>query len=123
MDKLGENGPQYATSNGTATAGTDYTAESGTLTFAPGNQVQFVGVPILYSSTYDGSETFNFTLSSPTNASLGSPSVAVVAILDTTSPPTVEFSTTSYSVNESGGSATVTANLSAAAGITAPGCL
>ena len=37
----------YATSNGTATAGTDYTAVSGTLTFAPGQNVKNVEVPIL----------------------------------------------------------------------------
>ena len=37
----------YATANGTATAGSDYTAASGTLTFAPGTLTQTLGVPVL----------------------------------------------------------------------------
>ena len=36
----------YATSDGTATAGADYTAASGTLTFAPGQTVKTVVVAI-----------------------------------------------------------------------------
>ena len=38
---------QYATANGTATAGSDYTATSGTLTFTPGQLTQTVTVPVL----------------------------------------------------------------------------
>jgi hypothetical protein len=61
----------YTTANGTATAGSDYTATSGTLTFAPGETVQTVDVPIVGDTTLEPDETFTLTLSNPVNATLG----------------------------------------------------
>ena len=58
----------YATSNGTATAGSDYTATSGTLTFDPGDVTETVSVPILDDAIDDGGETMTFTLSNASNA-------------------------------------------------------
>ncbi|MGB2811327.1 MAG: cellulose binding domain-containing protein, partial [Mycobacterium sp.] len=43
----------YATANGTATAGTDYTATTGTLNFAPGVTSQKINVPILADTTVE----------------------------------------------------------------------
>ena len=103
----------YATSNGTATAGSDYTATSGTLTFSPGQTSKTFSVSIINDSTPEPTETVNLTLSSPVNAALESPSTAVLNILDD-DLPTVYFSQSSYSVNENAGSATITVNLSAA---------
>ncbi|TAK89420.1 MAG: retention module-containing protein, partial [Burkholderiaceae bacterium] len=60
----------FATSNGTATAGADYTATSGTLTFAPGVTTQTVTVSILNDTLYEVSENFNVNLSSPVNATI-----------------------------------------------------
>ena len=37
----------YTTQDGTAQAGTDYQAESGTLTFAPGQTTATIGVPVI----------------------------------------------------------------------------
>ena len=62
---------QYATSSGTATSGTDFTATSGTLTFAAGTDSQTVSVATTNDSTDEENETFTLTLSSPTNATLG----------------------------------------------------
>ncbi|MFN7525805.1 MAG: S8 family serine peptidase, partial [Aphanizomenon sp.] len=62
---------QYATVNNTAIAGSDYTTTSGTLTFAPGVTSQDIIIPILNDSLNEAQETFNLTLSSPTNAQLG----------------------------------------------------
>ena len=60
----------YATADGTATAGTDYTHTSGTLTFEPGEPGhQLVYVPILDDSFADSGETFRFVLSNPTGGS------------------------------------------------------
>ena len=53
----------YATSDGTAEAGLDYTATSGTLTFAPGETEKTVSVPVLDDSHDEGEETFTLRLS------------------------------------------------------------
>ena len=58
----------YATSDGTATAGDDYTATSGTLTFAPGDVAKTVSVPILDDLHDDDGETLTLTLSNASNA-------------------------------------------------------
>jgi len=55
----------YATSNGTATAGSDYTAASGTLTFAAGEMSKTVSVATTSDTTVEPDETVTFTLSSP----------------------------------------------------------
>ena len=58
----------YATADGTATAGSDYTARSGTLTFAAGETGKTVSVPVLDDAHDEGSETLTLTLSSPSGA-------------------------------------------------------
>ena len=55
----------YATSDGTATAGSDYTATSGTLTFAAGEMSKTVTVTVLDDGHDEGSETMTLRLSSP----------------------------------------------------------
>jgi hypothetical protein len=51
-------------------AGTDYTATSGTLTFAPGVTSQTVNVPITTVSTSGSTKSFTMNLSSPVNATI-----------------------------------------------------
>ena len=58
----------YATSDGTATAGSDYTADSGTLSFAIGETEKTVSVTVLDDAHDEGSETMTFTLSNPVPA-------------------------------------------------------
>ena len=58
----------YATSDGTATAGSDYTAASGTLTFAAGEISKTVSVPVLDDAHDEGSETLTLTLSNASGA-------------------------------------------------------
>jgi sugar lactone lactonase YvrE len=60
----------YATADGTAHAGTNYTATSGTLTFAPGVTTQTIRVPILDSGSQTTPLTFTVNLSSPQVATL-----------------------------------------------------
>ncbi|MFM6267373.1 MAG: beta strand repeat-containing protein, partial [Dolichospermum sp.] len=76
---------QYATANGTAIAGADYTSTSGTLTFNPGVTSQVINIPILNDSLNEANETFSLTLNSPTNASLGTSQTVTTTITDTLS--------------------------------------
>src|SRR5262249_47711275 len=92
----------YATSNGTATAGSDYTAASGTLTFGAGETSKTFTIPITNDTAVEGNETINLTLSSPTGgATLGSQTSAVLTIQDddVASPPgALQFNAGSYSL-------------------------
>ena len=64
----GEVTVDWATANGSATAGEDYTAGSGTLTFAAGERSKTVSVALLDDAVDDGGETFTVSLSNPTGA-------------------------------------------------------
>ena len=55
---------------GSATAGEDYTATSGTLTFVPGDTEMTIMVALSNDSAVEGAELFTVTLSNPTNAEL-----------------------------------------------------
>ena len=58
----------YATSDGTATAGSDYTATSGTVTFAAGETEKTVSVAVFDDAHDEGSETLGLTLSNASGA-------------------------------------------------------
>jgi large repetitive protein len=60
----------YATADGTATAGSDYTATAGTLTFAPGVTSQTLTVAVLGDTRNEANETFFMNLSTPSNATI-----------------------------------------------------
>ena len=60
----------YATADGTATAGADYTATSGTLAFAAGETAKTVSVALLDDAIDEGKETFTLKLSNPRGAFL-----------------------------------------------------
>lgn len=73
----------FATSNGSATAGADYTAASGTLTFAPGEIIKSFAVPILNDGALEPPETIQITLSNAGgNTRLGSATSGTVTIID-----------------------------------------
>lgn len=72
---------QFFTSNGTASASSDYVATNGFLTFAPGVQTQFVRVVILGDVVLEPDEQFTVRLQNPTNATLAS-AISTVTILD-----------------------------------------
>lgn len=72
----------YATANGTATAGQDYTARAGSLSFAPGVTSQVVKVPVAADTVDDPAfDRFTFTLSALDGAIMGD-AVGVGTIVD-----------------------------------------
>jgi hypothetical protein len=83
----------YATANGSAVAGSDYTARSGTLTFAPGVTSQAVTINLLDDGLFEGSESFGISLSGAANASIATAS-ATATLLDNDAVPTLSVSNT-----------------------------
>jgi len=53
----------FATANGTATAGSDYTARSGTLTFSPGTTTQTIAITVAGDLVREANETLFLNLS------------------------------------------------------------
>lgn len=100
----------YATSNGTAAAGSDYTAASGTLTWTDGdNTAKTFTIAISDDSSDETDETVNLTLSNVGgNAVMGSPNTAQLTILDDDVAGSVQFSAATYSADEGAGTLTVT---------------
>ncbi len=60
----------YATANGSATSGSDYTAANGTLTFNPGETSKSVTVQVTGDTTVEPNETFTVTLSGVSNSTI-----------------------------------------------------
>jgi parallel beta-helix repeat protein len=80
----------YATVDGTAKAGHDYTAASGTLTFSGGETSKSFQIPITDDAVTEPDETFTVTLSNPPSLeALGTPNTLVVTIQDRTTVPAI----------------------------------
>jgi hypothetical protein len=96
----------YATSDGSAEAGIDYTATNGTLSFNDGVVSQPINVEIINDNVHKGTRTFNLNLSNVTGGVLGNPVNAVVNINDDEPMPasgTLHFSGSAYTINEGAG--------------------
>ena len=109
----------YATANGTATAGQDYTSRSGTLTFTAGTTglTQTISVPIRSDSLDEPNETFTILLSNPNNASLLT-STARCTILDDDAPSTLSLTPSTLTVTEGTTNAEFQVQLNRASGQT-----
>ena len=90
----------YATSDGTATAGSDYTATSGTVEFAIGDETNTVVVPILSDDIVEGDETFALKLSNPSRLSVADDSIQ--GTIEDDDDPAIVLTPTSISVDEAG---------------------
>ncbi|MBH0087305.1 VCBS domain-containing protein, partial [Psychrobacter sp. SCQQ22] len=86
----------YATSNGTATAGADYVANSGTLTFVPGEVTKTVTVAITDDTLFENSENYTIALSNASlNASIDNTQASVTTtITDNDIAPTITIEDT-----------------------------
>jgi hypothetical protein len=109
---IGATSVSYATANGTAIAGTDYTAMSGTLQWASGDSTaKSVSIPVSNAAPFTGSKAFSLALSNATaSATIGSPQNATVSIAGDQSAPvgSLVLSASGYSVAQNGGQLTVT---------------
>ncbi|MFC0348983.1 retention module-containing protein, partial [Undibacterium danionis] len=110
----------YATANGSAIAGSDFTPLVGNVVFAPGETSKTISIPITTDRVFEGLENFNVSLSNPTNALIGTGS-ATVGIRDQapevsniSNPVVIEGGALVFDVSLSGSSTTpvqVTVNL------------
>jgi hypothetical protein len=110
LGSLGAVSISYATANGTATAGSDYTSASGTLNWADGDAAsKSFTVPILDDGLAEANETITLTVSGVTGgAVLGSRKSIALTISDNDGlPGVVALTAASASVAESGGSITL----------------
>jgi hypothetical protein len=94
----------YATANGTALAGTHYSATPGTLTFAPGETSKGILVPTIDDGSADPTRSFTVNLSNPTGGVITS-AQGIGTILDDTKFYVVDGGTTdsTYQYSTSGG--------------------
>ncbi|MGE3706086.1 MAG: Calx-beta domain-containing protein, partial [Vicinamibacterales bacterium] len=89
----------YATANGTALAGTHYTATSGTLNWADGDTAaKTITVPVIDDGAVNTARTFSVGLSGAVGATLGSPSATTVTIADDDN--TLQFTSATATVAE-----------------------
>ncbi|WP_425519283.1 putative Ig domain-containing protein [Xanthomonas cannabis] len=113
----------YATADGTATAGSDYAARSGTLSFAPGTTTQTVAISVNGDLSVEPNETYRVVLSSATNATIaratGTGTInnddAVVVIAPASLPAATAGTAYTQNLSASGGTAPYTFALSAGA--------
>ena len=101
----------FNTVEGTASAGIDYTASAGTLTFAPGEISKTITVDILGDNLDEIDEAFTIELANPNNVTLSN-NLATGTIIDNDLPP--EISIENIEVTEGDNStsnATITINL------------
>jgi hypothetical protein len=107
----------WATANGTAQAGSDYTAASGTVTFTPGQTSRPVNVTVASDGLDESSETFVVNLSGATGGATISDNQGVATILDNDPPPTLSIN--DVTVTEGPGvTAGFTVSLSKESGLT-----
>ncbi len=100
----------WATADGTAAAGSDYTGGGGTLTFAPGDTSKNIDVAVIGDSVTEENETMKVVLSGP----VGVPAANVLdgegagTIIDKNAPPSLSISDT---LGREGGGVTFTVSL------------
>ncbi|QDV38166.1 Calx-beta domain-containing protein [Tautonia plasticadhaerens] len=102
----------YQTFDDTATAGDDYVASSGTLTFGPNELTKTFTIPILNNEVVDANRTVRLGLSNATGTGIvGVPSLATLTIFDDdpvpAQPQFLQFSQASSTVQENGGEAKI----------------
>src|SRR5207247_1719904 len=91
----------YATADNTATAPSDYTSASGTVTFAPGVTSQTVTVLVNGDTTFEPTESFFVNLDTPVNATIAD-SQGVGTIVNDDTQPTIAINDVSHNEGNAG---------------------
>ncbi len=103
----------WATANGTAVSGSDYTAASGTVSWAAGdNADKTISIPLLDDSAIESSESFTVALSAPSGP-VGPAASATVTLIDSDTPVT-------FSAQPAGSALLTGGNLAISATATSP---
>jgi hypothetical protein len=108
----------YTTVDGTASAGSDYSAATGTLTFTPGQTTKTIMVNATGNGTVEPDETFSVALSNPSNVTItGATGSGIIADDDDPAHTTLAIAqdVTVTEGNSGTSSASFTINLNAAA--------
>ncbi|MCI0690403.1 DNRLRE domain-containing protein [candidate division KSB1 bacterium] len=109
----------YATADGTATAGSDYVAGAGTVTFSAGTTTQTIAVVVNGEELDEPNETFFVNLSNPANATIAD-NQGQGTITDDDPAPSIsinDVTVTESNASQGGVNAVFTATLSAASGL------
>jgi aryl-phospho-beta-D-glucosidase BglC (GH1 family)/Ca2+-binding RTX toxin-like protein len=102
-DLSGASSVNYATANGTATAGSDYAAAAGTVTFAASQATATVTVQIINDTLVENPETLNLNLSGGTNITIADSSATGTINSDDVAPPPPTVAVNDVVVNEASG--------------------
>ncbi|MGH9155753.1 MAG: Calx-beta domain-containing protein, partial [Acidimicrobiales bacterium] len=107
----------FATADGTATAGADYQSRSGSVLIPAGSLAATISVPILTDSLDEGDETFLVTLSNPVNATLADPQGVgrIIDVFERVTTPTLSI--TDARLVEADADCAFTVNLSELSGV------
>ncbi|HJQ34712.1 MAG TPA: DUF4394 domain-containing protein [Pyrinomonadaceae bacterium] len=98
----------YTPASGTASAGSDFDSNGGTVSFAQNEQTKTISIPINPDTTPEGDETFFVNLSNPQGALTIADGQGQTTIVDDDPGGIFAFAQPSFSVNEGDGVATIT---------------
>ena len=98
----------FATANGSATAGSNYFATNGTVTFPTNVSVRTIAIPIINDSVILGNKDFTFSLLNPVGVQLGTTHTQTITIVEDDVAGEISFSANIYYASEGSTNAVIT---------------
>ncbi|MEC4983930.1 MAG: Calx-beta domain-containing protein, partial [Oscillatoria sp. PMC 1076.18] len=103
----------FATNDGSAISPDDYTSDTGTVTFAAGETIATITIPVINDTLDENNETFSVSLSNADNAAIAD-DTGTATIVDDDDAVTPQISIDDITVNETDGNAVFTVTLDTA---------
>jgi hypothetical protein len=100
----------FATANGTAQSGSDYSSNNGLLSFAPTQTSKPISITVNGDTAFEANETFFVNLSAATGATIADAQGIGTILNDDPQGGTIVFSSSAFSVAETAGSVLITVN-------------